>query len=94
MRTITKKYDVYKFDELDERTQEKIICDYLDFNYCNIDITKLHKNSNLYKAFKKAEDLQTPWFIEQFIWDYCKKDILKDIKKYEYYKNGGLYYED
>ena len=95
MRTVIKKYDVYKFDELNEQAQEKVIDDYIDwYIYEKTQNKEPRKNSNLYKAFKKAKDLQTPWFLRQFVFDYCEKDILKEVKKYEYYENGGMYYED
>lgn len=95
MRTITKKIDIYKFDELNENIQNEIINNYIDlYIYFKTENKKIHKNSNIYKAIKKAEDLSTPWFMSQYVWDYCKKDILKDLKKFEYYKDGGVYYED
>lgn len=94
MRTITKKINIYKFDELEEKTQNNIINIYIQDILYTTNIEKLNKNSNLYKAIKKANDMQTPWFTEQYVWDYCKKDILKELKKCEYYKNGGVYYEN
>lgn len=95
MRTITKKYNIYEFNELKEEIKEQVINNYIDlYIYEKTAEKEPHKNSNLYKAIKKARDLQTPWFLGQFVFDYCEKDILKEVKKYEYYKNGGLYYED
>ena len=91
MRTITKKENIYKFDELDETIQNKIIVEYIDFILNTTDMQKLNKNTNLYKAIKECEKMQTPWFIHQFVFDYCKKQILKVVKSYEYLANGKMY---
>ena len=92
METITKKINIYKYNELDETAKEKAIYNYIDFLAHTIeDVTKLNKNSNLYKAIKLAEDMQTPWFTYDYIWDYCNKQILKEVKHHKYYEDGGLY---
>lgn len=92
METITKKINIYKYNELDEEAKEKAIYNYIDFLASTIeDITKISKKSNLYKAIKMAEDMQTPWFTYNYIWDYCNKQILKEVKKHKYYEDGGLY---
>ena len=85
------KITIYNFKELDENTQNKIINNYIDFLINTTDFTKLHKNTNLYKAFKDCKRMQTPWFINQYIWNYCKNQILKECKKYNYFKNGEIY---
>ena len=92
METITKKINIYKYDELDEEAKQKAIYCYIDFLAYSIeDITKLSKNSNLYKAVKMAEDMHTPWFTYNYIYDYCEKQILREVKKHKYYEDGGLY---
>jgi len=91
MKTITKQVNIYKFDELDEKTQNKIITDYITFWLDTIDFEKLNKNTNLYKAIKQCEKMQTPWFIHQYVFDYCKKQILKIVKSYEYLANGEMF---
>lgn len=93
MRKITKEYTIYKFNELDEDIQNRVVSNYIEDWLCSIDYEKLNKNSNLYKAIKKAEDLQTPWFTINYVYDYCEKEILRNVKKEEYYKNGNLYFE-
>ena len=93
METITKEINIYKYNELNEEAQNKVINDYIRFMLDTIDYENLNKNSNLYKAINKCEKMQTPWFIEQYVWDYCNKHILKEVKKDEYYENGDVYYE-
>lgn len=89
MREITEK--VYKFNELDENIKEKIINNYIEYLIDITDFETLHKNSNLYKAYKKSKELRTPWFIGQFVWDFCNKTILNNLKYEEFRKNGDLY---
>lgn len=91
MRTITKEYKVYKFDELSEDAKNKIINEYIETIILTTDFSMLNKNTNLYQAFKESEKMQTPWFLGQYIWEYCEKQILKELKKHEYYENGGFY---
>jgi hypothetical protein len=94
LRKITKEYTIYKFDELDENTQNSVVSNYIQNWLYSVDYEKLNKNSNLYKAIKKAEDLQTPWFTINYVYDYCEKEILRNVKKEEYYENGNLYFGD
>ena len=91
MRTITKEFKIYKYDELSEDSKEKVINDYIESWLCLTNFETLNKNTNLYKAIKKAEEMQTPWFEMQYVWDYCKKDILKNVKRDEYYENGSVF---
>ena len=91
MREITKTIKLYKFDELNKEAKNKAIDDIVNFYVKYTDIEVLHKNSNLYKAIKKADEMQTPWFVGHFIWEYCEKQILKDLRQYEYTENGDIY---
>ena len=91
MRKITKEYTIYKYDELSENSQERAIYDYIEELLNFVDFATLNKNNNLYKAIKKAEDMLTPWFTNQYVWEYCQKSILENLKKGEYYEDGSVY---
>lgn len=91
MRKITKEYTIYEYNELSKNSQEKAIYNYIVELVSDVDFATLKKNSNLYKAIKKAEDMRTPWFTNQYVWEYCQKSILKDLKKSEYYEDGSVY---
>lgn len=91
MRTIVKKINVYKFNELNKESQDKVISDYIDFVVDTTDFDEISKNSNLYKAFKKANEMRTPWFLGSYIWQLCEKQILKEVNKYEYLENGEIF---
>lgn len=94
MIEIVKKIKIYDFKELDQNIQENIINDFINMIVEMTNFEELNKNSNLYKAYKKCEELQTPWFLGQYIWDYDKKNVLKMCKSYNYLKNGEIYEEE
>lgn len=95
MKVVTKKYNVYSFDELCEESKEKAINDYIDFLVQVTDFESLNKNSNMYKAYKKANEMRTPWFLGSYVWEYCQKQIMKELKgsQYEYLENGSVFVE-
>ena len=84
---------VYRFNELEEDIQDKVINTFIEDLIYLTDFENLDKHTNLYKAFKKSEDLQTPWFLGSYIFEYCNKDIIKILNSEYFYKNGEVYYE-
>ena len=91
MKKITKVYNIYKYDELEETAKNRVINEYIEAIILTTDFSMLDKRSNLYRAFKESEKMQTPWFLGQYIWEYCEKQILKTLKSHKYYENGELY---
>ena len=91
METIIKKINIYKYDELEKTAKNRVINEYIEAIILTTDFSMLDKTSNLYRAFKESEKMQTPWFLGQYIWEYCEKQILKTLKSHKYYENGGLY---
>lgn len=84
--------NIFKFDELEEGIKEHIIDNIVSFIIDTMDIEKeKKKKSNLYKAWKKAEDMRTPWFLGSFIWEYAEKEVLELCRGNEYFKNGEVY---
>ena len=81
MRTITKTYNIYKFDELSEEAKEKAISDQIEFEVENYDV---NINDNFKDSIEKAEKLQTPWFLGSIIYEDHKDDIIDIIKIYDY----------
>lgn len=63
MVEVEKKIKIYNFKELKEDIQNKIIENFIDMIINSTNFEELNKNTNLYKAYKKAEELKTPWFI-------------------------------
>ena len=74
----------YEFDDLNEEIQDKTISDHIDFwmetyAYDNKDIPP-----NLKKAYDKADEMLTPWFTGSYIYEYCKEEIIEEIKTNDY----------
>ena len=74
-----KKIKIYNFKELKEDIQNKVIDNFINMiiNFTNFE--ELNKNTNLYKAYKKAEMMKTPYFLGQYIWEYDKKTYIRNV---------------
>lgn len=91
MIKVIKETKIYNFKELENKVQDKVINNFINMLVQFTDFEKLNKNTNLYKAYKKANELKTPWFLGQYIWEYDKKNILGMCKNYNYLENGEIY---
>ncbi len=92
MRTVEIK--IYKYDELSGNAQDRVLNDIVNEIIVFTDFEKLNKNTKLYKAYKKCKDLQTDWFLGEYIWNDCQDLVLSRAKANEYYKNGEIYIGD
>jgi hypothetical protein len=86
MKTITKNFEVYSFDELKKDAQNKVINDTVGFIMETGFLTP-----DIKKAVKMADDMRTPWFTGEYIWDYAKEDVLEIVKDYEYLVDGNIF---
>ena len=91
MRIETREVTIYNYNELSEKSKEKVLNDYINFITEVVDFSTISKNSNLYKAYKKSEEMQTPWFFGSYYWEYDKRNILQTINQYEYLQDGSIY---
>lgn len=91
MLRVKREFNIYKFDELDKKAKNKVIEDYIENLIETVDFEELDKNSNLYKAYRKAEDRGTIWFLGGYIYDMCENEIIRDVNKCDYLKNGTVY---
>ena len=83
----------YNFDELDGSAQDKALCDHIEFWLdCESEFLYAH-NENFKKAVDAAEGMKTPWFTGQYVYEYCKQDIIDEIKinEYEFYSDGEIF---
>ena len=78
MEVITKEYKVFEFDELSEEARERAISDHIAF-WLEI-IPYEEATGNFKKAIDKAEKLRTPWFTGGYVYDYCKEEVIEEIK--------------
>jgi hypothetical protein len=85
---------VYQFSELNKTAQEKVI------NNCINDMIQ-YESADHYenwpefkKAVDKAEQMQTPWFVGSYIYDYCGYDIISCLNgntNCQYTKDGNFF---
>ena len=81
---------VYNFEELPSLSQEVAINKHIRFIMECQPYDEM--SENMKKAVDKAESLQTPWFTGGYIYDYCKDEIIEEIKlnEYDFYEDGEL----
>lgn len=88
MKTITKTFKLYEFDELDKDIQNKII-----FDWINVAMEIMNENSLFYDCVIKMEEMRTPWFLASCIYEEHKEDIIGIIDANEclFLKNGDSF---
>ena len=85
-----KETKVYKFDELTQEAQDVAINDHINFM---LEVTEYEQASdNFKKAIDTAEAMQTPWFAGSYVYEYCKDEVIENIKinEYEFTEDGKL----
>lgn len=88
MRVITKKYTVYKYDELTEPAKNKAMSEALQFF---LDTPYEYLSKNMQKAVEHANNMQTPWFTHEYIMQYAKDEVIAFCTEYEYLANGDVF---
>lgn len=91
MKTLTKTFEVYSFDELDEKSQTKVINDTIQ---CFLETDYDLLSPSMQKAIDKAERMQTPWFVGNYMWEYAQDEVMVSINDFVYLKNGEIFYEN
>jgi hypothetical protein len=84
MKTITKTFNLYEFEELNITAQEIAI-----YNHIMFELETMDEKSWLYHCMVEMENQQTPWFTSTHIYDKHKDDIIETIETNEY-----LFFED
>lgn len=80
--------NTYRFKELPENIQDKIINKTITFYLECIQFENLSKE--MQQAINKANEMQTPWFTGSYIWEYAKKEVLKECDAFNYLINGDV----
>ena len=86
------KIKVYNYDELSDTIKEKVLENTIN-SWSELPLDIFMPDSNIHKAYAKAEEMQTPWFYGSYIYEYCKDELLMEIRQYEYFKDGTIYIE-
>lgn len=82
-KIIQLQIDVYEFDDLPENIQEKIIYNHIDV-WINTRNYNTKQKGRYEKAIDKSEEMNTPWFVASYVYDYCKDEIIAEIKDNKY----------
>lgn len=88
-KIVTKQFEVFTFDELEDQARHRAINDEINFmvEFTNYD----QAGPEIKKAIDKAEQIQTPWFIGEYVFEYCKADILEALKGMSFLENGQIF---
>ena len=93
MKTITfqkEQVQAYEFEDLEETAQTNAIDHHVQFLMETREYDKKHPG-NYEKAIDKAEQMRTPWFTASYIAEYCRDEIIEEIKLNGYlFDSGGL----
>ena len=89
MKTVVKIFKLYEFDELDKDSQNRVIIDWI-----NVATETMNENSLFYDCVIKMEEMRTPWFLAECIYEEHKEDIIGIIDANEclFLKNGDSFY--
>lgn len=82
----------YAFNELSKDAQHKALCDQCSFWINDKQYDEVNKG-NFEKAIDAAERMKTPWFIGNYVVDYCKDELINEINinEYLYDETGEMY---
>lgn len=86
----TKTIDIYKFKELPEAVQDKLINE--EVNMIGEQAEIFAPNSKVRRAIRIAEDNQTPWFFGEIYYHELngKKEVLKHLSQFDYTIDGKI----
>ena len=91
MRKVKVTYKVYRFDELSEIAKSKAIHTEIDNTLEHCEYEDLTDNQK--KAIDKAEQMQTPWFAESYMWEYAKDEIEDLCRMNDYIEDGSYFWQ-
>jgi hypothetical protein len=90
MKTITRRNNLFKYDELSQDAKDTAISNEIAYF---IDCVNYDDMSDaMRKACDKAESMRTPWFVGEYIYDYCKEEIEDCMRfnDYDFLPNGKV----
>ena len=81
----------YELEDLDEQAKQKVLGNHIQFWLETREYRKKYKG-NYERAIDKAEEMRTPWFVHEYILEYCEKELIREIKsnKYLFNEHGDM----
>jgi len=89
MKTITKTFDLYEFHELSEEAKNRAINEHINF-----EIEIMGEDSPYYHCVLEMEEMRTPWFLGECIYEHHKEDIITSLETYLFFKDGKTILND
>ncbi len=80
--------NVYDYDELKEEYQKIVIMETIEFILAVYDEEDL--SENIQKGIDRAEELNTPWFMNAYIMDYAEEEIIDTARQFQYDSYGNV----
>jgi hypothetical protein len=101
MKTVTKEYKLYRFNELPEEGKRKARIDYIDF-LANISqsfyndngkVKEEYKNYFVIEVINEMEKMQTPWFFGDCLYHEYQKELDNEIilNDYDFTEEGEIF---
>lgn len=88
MITITVTIELYTYSELCEEAQNKAVNDIIKAWTVDPMFVPDDAKEGYDMAVIDSERMQTPWFVGEYIWDYCKKQVLEQLGEWYFTKDG------
>jgi hypothetical protein len=86
METLTQ--NIYEFFELPESSRITVINFTIDYFMECFDYDDL--SNEMKKAVDVSEEMQTPWFLGEYIWDYANAEVLTECQRALYFIDGSF----
>lgn len=86
-----KTVELVEFKKLNNDIKTEIIDMWIDDIIETTDFSHVNHNSNLWKAYKECQRLQTPWFLGSYIWEKCERMVLKICRQFLYTVDGKYF---
>lgn len=91
MKTITPAVELFTFEELSEKVQERALNDLINAWLANEWFVPEEALPRFKKAVQRSFDMQTPWFAAEMVYDACKTYIEDELDRWYYEANGKNY---
>ena len=92
MKKVTKVYEVYSFDELDEKGKERALNEEIQFF---LETAQWDDENNpldiAAEAIAEAEENQTPWFAGEILYHAHPDQIKDSCRSHPYLKSGEFF---
>jgi len=88
LNNVSLSFFAYEYDDLNETAKMIAVNECIRFMIETFDIE--HSTKDFRKAVTKSEDMHTPWFLGEYVWEYCKKEVLLMVHHNLYDKRGKV----